>query len=382
MRITKSIVALLFLVVFAAIPSFAQQLFTVTITLPDALPASKVQVWLDDMRGDRPLKPSRSSALSLQFSDTLYAAYAVIHLQVKPAPGEKYVGQTFFAGAEPANIVIHPYTDAKRPFANYTLTNAFDFDSDRMEMERFVEPAAKKEMDYYAANKRQLDEGNAEAWKPFNELRKNRQLAQLQYVSEHPDRYRSFYIFRSMLYKYKIVSPDSMYGIFMKFPERFRHTGEGSMIAAYLRGLDAVSSKGVAPDFMARDISANAVVLSSFRGKKMVLLHFWATWCGPCLEELPGLKALHERYRSKGFEIISIAYRSQKDEDYLPVVVANKMDWLNIYDDVKITNAFGQPVTPQLLLIDKAGMIVFDSILYKGKDAVLAALNDLLSKSL
>lgn len=381
MIITRGFAILLCLIFLTVLPVSAQQLFSVTLKLTETLPSDSISVWLDDIRGDRILRPKRLSPGVLQITDTLRGAYAVIHLQAKQAPGEKKIGQTFFIGTAPAEITIHSSDNPQKPFAYFTLSHAFDFKADEEEMRTQTAPFAKKELDYYAANKQQLDQGNADLWKPFNQLREERQLAQLRFVVDHPDRYRSFYIFRSMLYKYKIVSPDSMMAVFLKFPDRFRHTEEGAFVGAYLKGATAVSLKGMAPDFKVKDIDAKLISLSDFRGKKMVLLHFWATWCGACVEEIPDLKALNEQFQSKDFQLISVAYPSHKDEDYLPVVKKRGMNWINIYNQRELTNAYGLPATPQLLLVDKTGVIVFDSIAYKDKQAMLQDLKGLLEKS-
>lgn len=61
-----------------------------------------------------------------------------------------------------------------------------------------------------------------------------------------------------------------------------------------------------APDFSYPNLSGEAVKLSDFRGQ-IVLLDFWATWCEPCVEELPDLKATYVQYKDKGFTILGVS---------------------------------------------------------------------------
>ena len=61
----------------------------------------------------------------------------------------------------------------------------------------------------------------------------------------------------------------------------------------------------MAPDFSLTDINGNKVSLKDFRGKS-VLINFWATWCGPCREELPSLQALHEKLSGEDFVVLAI----------------------------------------------------------------------------
>src|SRR5208282_4063876 len=61
-----------------------------------------------------------------------------------------------------------------------------------------------------------------------------------------------------------------------------------------------------APDFSTLDLSNRMVSLAGYRGQKVVLLDFWATWCGPCRMEMVDLQALLDKFSGKDFEILSI----------------------------------------------------------------------------
>jgi thiol-disulfide isomerase/thioredoxin len=62
----------------------------------------------------------------------------------------------------------------------------------------------------------------------------------------------------------------------------------------------------VAPDFSAPSLEGKAVRLSDYRGK-VVLINFWATWCGPCIHEIPWLIELQEKYRERGLVILGVS---------------------------------------------------------------------------
>jgi len=61
-----------------------------------------------------------------------------------------------------------------------------------------------------------------------------------------------------------------------------------------------------APDFSAPDLAGQTVSLSDYRGQKVVLLDFWATWCGPCKMAMPGLQSLQDDFKKRGLEILSL----------------------------------------------------------------------------
>lgn len=67
-----------------------------------------------------------------------------------------------------------------------------------------------------------------------------------------------------------------------------------------------VAVGAVAPDFTLSDLDGAQRSLSSYRGK-VVMLNFWASWCGHCQSEIPALKAVYEDYRDKGFEIVAVS---------------------------------------------------------------------------
>ena len=73
-----------------------------------------------------------------------------------------------------------------------------------------------------------------------------------------------------------------------------------------------------APDFTTKDLAGNDVKLSDFKGKKIVLLDFYAGWCGPCKVEMPNLVKLYAKYKDRGFEIVGISLDASaaKAKDY------------------------------------------------------------------
>ncbi len=85
-----------------------------------------------------------------------------------------------------------------------------------------------------------------------------------------------------------------------------------------------IATASMAPEFAATDIEGAPLTLSGYRGK-LVLLNFWATWCGPCLTEMPGLVALQNTYGAAGLRIVGISM----DDESAPVKRAYKKYHLN-----------------------------------------------------
>lgn len=107
------------------------------------------------------------------------------------------------------------------------------------------------------------------------------------------------------------------------------------------------------------DQKGNPVLLSSYVGKnKVVLIDFWASWCGPCIKEIPNLTKMYSKYKSKGFEIVGISV-DEDHEAWLGAIEMNKMSWIQLIDaDGSGAQAYGVQAIPHTVLVDKNGTIV------------------------
>jgi len=116
----------------------------------------------------------------------------------------------------------------------------------------------------------------------------------------------------------------------------------------------------VAPDFTMNDPEGKPIQLSSLKGK-VVLVDFWASWCGPCRQENPNVVKLYQQYHSKGFEILGVSLDKTK-EDWLKAIKDDNLTWIHVSDLQFWQNAaarlYGVNAIPQSFLLDKDGKII------------------------
>jgi len=112
-----------------------------------------------------------------------------------------------------------------------------------------------------------------------------------------------------------------------------------------------------APAFALQDLNGKSVSLAGLRGK-VVVLDFWATWCPPCVKEIPHFIELYEQYKDKGVEIVGISLDREGISVVKPFVQKFQIKYPIMMTDGKVDQAFG-PITsiPTTFLIDAAGNI-------------------------
>jgi peroxiredoxin len=112
-----------------------------------------------------------------------------------------------------------------------------------------------------------------------------------------------------------------------------------------------------APDFSTPDLSNNLVTLAGYHAKKVVLLDFWATWCGPCRMEMVDLQTLQNKFKDKDFEILSLN-QGEAAGDVAQFINRKKYGFHVLLDsDGAVAAKYGVRGIPTLVLVDKNGII-------------------------
>jgi thiol-disulfide isomerase/thioredoxin len=116
----------------------------------------------------------------------------------------------------------------------------------------------------------------------------------------------------------------------------------------------------VFPDFSAKDMAGKPLSVGRFKGK-VVLVDFWATWCGPCIAEMPNVIKAYDKYHQQGFEVIGISLDQSRDK-LVSYTKENKMTWPQYFDGLgwknKLAQKYGISGIPATFLIGPDGKII------------------------
>ncbi len=117
-----------------------------------------------------------------------------------------------------------------------------------------------------------------------------------------------------------------------------------------------------APDFSMNDPEGNAVRLYDvLAANKLVLLDFWASWCGPCRRENPNLVSVYEQYQSQGFHILGVSLDKEKDK-WIQAIQKDGLNWTHVSSlthwDNPVVAEYGISFVPSNILIDASGTIL------------------------
>jgi peroxiredoxin len=138
----------------------------------------------------------------------------------------------------------------------------------------------------------------------------------------------------------------------------------GAALALAGGGQAAVTVKGHAPDFTLRSMNGPNLRLQEQRGR-VVMVNFWATWCGPCRQEMPHLNRLYGKYRDAGFTLLGVNIdEDQGKATHLAARLGLQFPVL-LDTDKKVSRMYDLSTMPSTLLIDRDGRVRYVHLGYR-----------------
>ena len=199
--------------------------------------------------------------------------------------------------------------------------------------------------------------------------------ARLAFAAKHP----SFQITPDLLYNIcgEYMRLDSVRYVYNLLPEENKNSPMGKLALKEIeeneeknRIIESASIGAFPPDFTRESISKEIVKLSSYKNKSYVLLDFWASWCAPCLKEIPKMKEINKKYKEKGLSIIGISL-DENNNSWSNAVKKNKLNsWPQIlssastgqsngsFSQNNLSDLYNCDAVPFYVLIDKDGKVV------------------------
>jgi len=138
----------------------------------------------------------------------------------------------------------------------------------------------------------------------------------------------------------------------------------------------ALAPGAVFPDFNVKSLTGQPLSVAALKGK-VVLVDFWATWCGPCRAELPNVIAIYSKFHGKGFEVIGVSLDSDRDKLDAFLKKQNGMTWPQFFDGQGWSNAlavkYGVESIPFTVLIGPGGKIIGTDLRGAALESAVAA---------
>jgi thiol-disulfide isomerase/thioredoxin len=191
-----------------------------------------------------------------------------------------------------------------------------------------------------------------------------------EHKAEKSDEVAQVLFMKAMLYLQVLNDPDKAEAAVEQVKKDFPDTKQGKSADQMLESIkqQAASKKIQAglvegstfPVFNETDLAGKPLSPANYKGK-VLLIDFWATWCGPCVGELPNVKKVYDKYHPKGFEIIGISLDKEKQKltDFLK---SKEIPWAQYFDGKgwanKLAAKYGVQSIPATYLLDGSGKII------------------------
>ena len=332
--------------------SYAQKTFSVTIEFPPQLAKEKLEISYDTGIEEVEVKPVFKGN-HLVVSGEYYSKYASLEIEYPGKKGSAYATR-FFLEETPATIYFLTPSGDENPLKNYKTEHAYSHKSMGEEKYgEFVHNEEKEIFDLLTANQGKMNDSLSTLLRQnFDKLN----AKEVEFVVKNSDLYYVFYLFRTRTVNSRSISSDSLLHIFTLFPDSLKQSAEGEWASKILQSSKLKKGQFI-PGFTATDIAGKIVSLSDYRGK-YVLLNFWASWCSPCVAEMPVITAARKRFSEDKLAMVFITQDTDTTA-FKKAVKKYNISGTHIFSTDALIKQYGAQAIPVLYVIDPEGRVVY-----------------------
>ena len=362
----------LLVLLFISTLSFAQKQFHITIQFVPKLDTNNLVLWVDDGKGTGQF-PARVKNGKVEINLPVYSKYVWLNMY---SPSFKSQKSYFFTNEESSVIFFGKKKSEKDyPFVNGKLTNAVEIinSPEAKKLKLFVQKE-QEDFDNFKSKNGTLLKSSDSLMSIYKQKEKTTEKKVLDFIRINSDQYFSFWLFNIQFKDSKTIPGDSLLRFYkdVLYP-KYKDLFEGKKLLDYLltnpylriqTGTNyyalnpLMKVNQMAPDFTTTDMMGKKFSLKQFRGK-YVLINFWATWCGPCVRELPLFNKLRADFPVDQLEMISVSEDRAK-ADCINGIKEYGLNWTNVYQDKELIDKYDfENGIPKTFLIDKEGRLVF-----------------------
>jgi thiol-disulfide isomerase/thioredoxin len=372
----KYFVLLIFITHCFVIVSNCQDSCELTIKISKSIDVEKLNISINDGVNNQKLS-TNGSIYDYHYRGKVYSAYGFITFQYLLSDTTHITAFVFFNKGKGRIFLQSNIAQPKRLYID-SVASANVFSYSQMGgnlLDSFIKNERNAVDDFIRDNKSKFSTNNELVLKAMS-LYDSLAAKKIAFIRTHPDQFISFWIFQNEIIKGEMLTPDSLMSLYNKtLSPRYKNSYAGASVSKIIQNKINVTTKSTFPNFVVTDIHNKQFSLSNSK-ENFILIHVWASWCLPCIKELPYITAINKKYKKYGLKIISCSI-DNNFYDARSIIKKYKMTWTNIVGDNQLYNSLSNLGVPQLYLLDSSHNVIYNSFLEK--DPQLNTLNKIIN---